>query len=420
MRISPTTISALLKGLERKKILKKLARKPNFSDEPPIFMYSANLNNTKKFSDGYNSTLTSTGISFSSAETALLKCLGEAIERFSILCYQEKDLLYSSFSQLKQDALDPKLYKDNQAIEERPLGWAKGVRLNTSSECLIPAQAIYLNYKISPPEVYLTDQVFSGSAGGFDLESALLRGLYEVVERDAFMTMYLAKISPPKIALSSFKNKQILRILESCKRYNLSVELFDITNDTEIPCFLTAVLDKTGFGPPITFGLKSSLNEELAIIGSLEEAFTTRHWIRIEFLRRKPSEFKINPKRVVTIMDRALFWLYPGMINNLQFLLDQPPKKSAPKASFSLNINEELDVAKDLLTKKGFDIFYADVNIRDFRKLGYFVYKVVIPKLQPLFLDESKRELRMDRLNEVSKYFGQKKLTINPIPHPFL
>lgn len=411
-------IKLLLEELISHNILRDIHREYFAADEPKFFSYAAPLNSSKGFSDGKPLILNAGGFSFEDKELALLKCLGEAIERFSTLVFRKNLLTYSTFESLMEPALNPALFTNKLTTNNTKLGWVKGFSLD-QEPYLIPAQVIYLNYAGQFKEPRLTQFITTGAAGGFDHESTILRGVYEVIERDAFMLTYLLKIRVPCIKLSTLENSRIDYIIQKAKRYNLELRVFDITNDLQIPSFLSVLIDRTGLGPPVSLGLKSSLSPIDAVIGSMEESFHTRPWMKHELLHGKRGDLKINPRDIKYLLERGLFWMSPKMLKHLDFLLNQPEK------GFKLLQNEitpakELRLVKNILEEKGFKVFYADITMKNFKKLGYLVYKVIIPELQPLFLNEGRREIRSKRVMDVSAYFGIEKAQINPVPHPFL
>ena len=389
------------------------------------FFYSAIIDDTSNFFKvkGYevsanNSISGGSGISFTSKYQALLKCLCECIERFCNLRFNRIDILYSAYSNLRKNSLDTYIYINNSEIREKKLGWINGVDFLDNKSCYLPAQLIYLGYPIKK-EVRLTSSISTGAAGGFDHETTLLRGIYEIIERDAFMTIYLNKISAKRIDIDKIKNKTIQKILDKCQRYNLELYLFDITNDIEIPSFLTLVIDRQGIGPAIVAGLKSGLNTTEAIIGSLEESLLCRFWLRYEVFKRKSKDFKIDPNKITSTMQRGLYWYPTQMLEKLDFLLRQNPVLIQISNSLSSPKNQ-LNYIRTIFLKKRIRIFYKDITIDNFRRLGYLIYKVVIPELQPLYLNENEKEIKINRLKKVSLYFGQKDFHINDIPHFFL
>lgn len=84
------------------------------------------------------------------------------------------------------------------------------------------------------------------------------------------------------------------------------------------------------------------------------------------------------------------------------------------------NKKQELKTVINMLNKRNYNVYYIDITTNLFKKLNYFVYKIIIPGLQPLYLDEGHKTLQYDRLNSVSRYFHKNALIINEVPHPLL
>lgn len=412
-------IKFILNELLSKKIIKSIDRYNTFYDEPSFFLYYAPLGSNENYSDKKipNNSL-GAGISIS-PHIAILKCLVECIERFCSYCYRNKSMPYLSYKEIKNYALDPALFDNNSSLREEKLGWIKGFNLSNDTTCLVPTQLVYLNYKKRGDEIILPQPgISTGTAGGFDHESTLLRGIYEVIERDSFMTIYLNKIQAPKIDLTTIKNKTVQLILDSCERYRLELQVFDIATDLGIPSFLSLIIDRTGLGTAVSCGAKSNLNAKLALTESILESFLVRFWMRSKLFESKLNIPRINPYAIDTNEKRGFFWSPTRMLEHLNFLLNQKP------VTFRYNRLEEpkqeLSKVKELFEKRQIKIFYVDITLPIFKKLGIIVYKAIIPNLQPLYLIENKKIVRIGRLKEVSKFFGQEKVLINNTPHPFV
>lgn len=424
-------IKILLNELEAKKIIRSIGKIRQFPDEPKLFLYGSVFNSVKKFFEDSTYVAEGFGASFSSRYEALLKCLCEGIERFCLGCYKNSMIVRARFTDLRQEALDPSEYTKDPLTRKNTFGWVKGFNLTKNVSCLVPAQLVYLRYIISsmqkPREVILTDINSTGAAFGFDHESTLLRAVYEVVERDAFMTTYLTKTSPKRVAIEKIKrklsvsaNKTITLILQKAKRYNLEIMLFDITNDIGIPSFLATTIDRTGLGLSFALGIKASLSMEDGILGSLREAFAGTTWLRTLLIESKTRISKIDPAKIHTVAERGLYWAPLSMLKHLDFLFHQPPKDITITPFRYTNAKEELNVVERMLGQRNMEIFYADITLANFRNLGYFVYKAIIPRLQMLNLDEAIRVIQHDRLKATAAYFGRKSYIINTLPQPFL
>lgn len=414
-------ITRLLAELEYRKILNDVTRIEPYPDEPKIYSYNISLNGTKNFSDGTDFHSDAGGFSFKSRQLALLKCLIEAIERFCSICYRDKNLFFSTFNNLKNNALDPSVYTKNNNTRTKIFGWVKGFNLINNQPCLIPAQLIYYNYSKVHKEPFLIEMNSTGAAGGFDYESTLLRGIYEIVERDAFLTVYLAKIDVPRIEVESIKDPHVKKMVNSAQRYNLELMLFDLTNDLKIPSFAGAVVDRTGLGPSMSFGLKSALSPHTAIIGALEEAFHTRPWLKGVILKNQANQFKVSTSDVNSILERGLLWLSPAMFKKMAFLINKQPKplKGVLKKS-KINKKEELEKIKNIFALNNMNIFWFDITLSFFKKIGILSYKAVIPELQHLYLHETRRSINLGRIKTVASHFGKTNFLLNSLPHPFL
>jgi len=421
-------INLLFEELTTKEIIQPISNISSvFFDEPKLYFYSTKFNQAQKYFKASRfkvntDNLAANGISSTSKYLALIRCLGESVERFCQCCYDNKLIIFSSYDNLikkhNKNVFDPKIYKKIPNINDKKMGWIKGYDLLKNKEIFIPAQLIYLNYQRAN-EPHLNPNISTGAAGGFSHESTILNGIYEIIERDAFMTIYLNRIRAKKIDLTGVNDKAIRTITKYFQKYGLDVSVYDITNDLHIPAFLTILIDNLKNTPKITLGIKSSLNVKKAILGSIEEAFQIRLYIRNELLKRKSTVYEINGKKIKSIFDRVLFWLSSSNIQKLDFITKQTPQV-VKFVSFKFNQIEELDEVKKRIQNKGLQVYYVDITLANFKKLNYSVYKAIIPGLQPLYLDESEKEWKIDRLKTVAHYFGKKKLVINTVPHPFL
>lgn len=396
-----------------------------YNDEPKLYQYSS------YFKEKYNNILqndsTASGISFDK-NSALIRLIGEIIERYS-LTSNDKISAYKSYielEQLKEKALNPleivKMMKSKMRLkysnsEAEKFRWTEARSL-TNRTILIPSQLIYVPYLFQNKELNLQSTISTGAAAGTSIEDAIYRGICEIIERDAFMIAYLNKLPSPKINLKALKDVEILKIIEILERYKLECVLLDITTDIGIPAFASILIDKTEMGPAISVGLKAGFDIKKSIIGAIEESLMTRSWIRDELIYKNKNQTR--KKIVSTIEDRANFWIPTSSIQYLNFWLENSNCKNIKLEKFKKTENDFLKIKKKLKDKK-IDTFYVDITDEKIKKYGFTVAKVIIPKLQPLYLDE-RYPLHAKRLYK----FQQKEIikkplnSLNKIPHPFL
>src|SRR3989344_4526407 len=96
IRTSFKKTAALYEQISNLGFIDQIVKMPQYPDEPFIFRYNTKLRNIKEFSDGYEVESTASGFSFESAQLALIKCLVEAVERFSSMLYLKHDIKYGS------------------------------------------------------------------------------------------------------------------------------------------------------------------------------------------------------------------------------------------------------------------------------------------------------------------------------------
>lgn len=421
------------------KLIKSFGRVLQYYDEPKFWQYSATLNSKFLSQDGTDFSSVASGISLTSEKTVMVKCLCEAVERYCNHAFFNSSVAHvGAYNQLKDAALNPRnvgAFSENQLKNKNfkkflisnnsRFSWTEGVSLTANKKILIPSQLIYLSYPHILDEPVIYPGISTGSAGGSCLSAALVRGICEIVERDAFMIFYLNKLEPKKIALNRLKDPKIQNLLDILSRYKMEVYSFDITTDIDIPTFLSVVVDRTGFGKSIALGLKCDLNQITAIIGSIEETFNSRSWLRTEYEKGEKKVALSDLLKNSDIRTRGLLWYPVEAIDNLSFLLNAPKSKDNINAKeIKRASGQQLEHILEIFKKHEYDVLYKDITLPVFKSLNYFVTKTIIPQMQPFYLNENYKLLGGRRLYDVPKKIGFKtKLRENQLnlyPHPFL
>lgn len=409
-----------------------ITRKYQHCDEPQFYQYSTSVRNQKsKISS------TGSGFSFISEKVAKIKCISEAFERKACEDFNLKDLIRSPYKNLSpENTLNPQIFipfsadqlkvKRNSKLfikETDIFYWGKVINLADKKEYLIPAQLIYTKF-IDKNEKIIRFPISTGAAANFSLDSALYNGICEIVERDSFMIMYLNKVCRSRINLRLIKDGRIQKILLKAKRYLLDVYMFDITTNLNIPSFLCVVIDNSGYGLSVSTGLKSDLDPVVAMLGSLQEAFHTRSWIRscVEIGDINP-EIKAN--ETSSIKDRGAFWFKVNQIKNLNFLLNLPEKRYVFDKKIPVDDLSKLSIAANTIYKQDMHIYYKDLTAKELKGFNYYVVKVIIPELQPLYLNDRYPYLGNKRIYTVPVELDLLKRPhnvseLNMYPHPFL
>jgi len=421
MRSQINEIKILYDLLSKARVVGSIAPVNSFSDDPRFFEFSAKLNLTKENTDGIKDTIDATGVDFFEPEVALLKCLGESIERFSLYSYRKRNIKYINVSKWPQEVFPMSSFSPFLK-EDLKVGYIKGINITDNKNIIIPAKLVYLGYKAKKNEVdYQYPLISTGAAGGFDFESTILRGIYEIIERDTFINTYLLSITVPMVDLKKIESEELSKIIISIERYNLELYVFHLTNDLAIPSFCSLLIDKTGIGLSVSVGAKAGLNIIDAIIGSISETLMIRTSMRTNALfPNENSEKEQKDVFLHEILKRGSYWWSTEKLKNLNFLLEQSPQRMNVK-DFNGSKKEELNQVIKILKDRNFKIYFADITADIFKESNYRVIKVLIPGLQPIYLYENQKKfINKKRLKQVSDFFGIKNQKINKIPHPFL
>jgi len=418
-------------------LIKDIGRVLQYYDEPKPWQYSASIDSKFLNQKGRSFDSAASGISFFSEKYALLKCLSEAIERYcNFSFFKSSDKIISTFKVLKNDAIDPisivgfsKNQLKSDALKKFRINnnsvfsWTQGKSLTTNQNILIPSQLIYLSYPFLKDEPSIYPSISTGCAGGECLSAALVRGICEIIERDAFMIFYLNKLPATKIQLELIDDSRIKALLNTFKRYCMEVYSFDLTTDITVPTFLSIVINRTGIGKSVSIGMKCGLDSTSALVGSIEETFTSRTWLRTEFESHPGKVSASDLLKKSDIKTRGFLWYPKSAIKKLDFLLNSQKRTSQlPLSRINKTSGEQLEILVSLLSKLGLEIIYKNITAPIFKKLNFFVAKVIIPKAQPFYLNESKKLLGGERLYKVPGKLGFKTSNskLNNFPHPFL
>ncbi len=398
-----------------------------FYDEPTYFHYGSitSTRYTNKETSNYyyhNEQSIGIGVSTQSAHTALVKSIMESLERFSLRALPTDKIKIISpeiLSKKKVNYLFPSILKDRKTN----IGWIKGIQITPGreKEILIPAQLIFLEpysafinkYNLSK-EPLLGPITSSGAAAHLHLDKSIEKGIYELIERDTTMSIYLNEIPAHPIQHDTIPFRSVKKIIKKCQRYKLEVYLFVLTTDNIIPVAMTILIDRTGLGPLLIVGSHSSNSLETSMLHSIEEAIVFRLGMRKEIMKSKKIFFDINPHEIVDTQSMQFFWHSPLRLKLLNFLINQRP------IPFNTNWISPFSFRQliSYLHNNSHFIYYVDITPPQLKRLQIHVSRVIIPSLQPLYINQSQPYFNKPRLQKVSTFYNKKTFHINTIPHP--
>lgn len=413
-------------------VIQEIGRCQTSVDIPNLYHYYAYMSNTNAFCEQSNVRY-GRGVGITQ-ERAILKAAGEGIERYCSAIYNKKDLLLSSFEKINEPALSPletNLYSDDfylnhlnykKFTNSTSIRWKKSLDLKKNIETYIPAAMIYLPYRVDNDEEKIVQNISTGLACHSSYEEAVIGAICEVLERDAFMIHWRAKLAPPSIDISTLPIS-ILCLIQNYLDYGFSIKLFNITTDVNIPVVLAVMEAVNVDSPVLAVSGACNISVEAAILSAIEELELAREHAFYLCMSHKKQR-NILQEEVKSQKDHALFWQDKRNIDLISFLKKSKLTVSyqdLQKLDFSHNENP-LSILKDRIFSCGIGIFIADLTTDDILSMGLYVVRAVLPEAHPLSFGYGYEQFNCARLLSVSNFLGKPIELMegfNKVPHPF-
>lgn len=367
------------------------------------------------------------------------KAIGEILERYSLTIYHKKNLLRSSLRALKDKkipAFDLNLLaefseeqkKNNPKLrfnEKSVFYWEKAERVLTGETIFLPAQIAHWNY-YEELEPFLGDNNTSGAGGFFTREGAILSGLYELIQRDAFLIYWLNGLTPRAIDPKTVPDEDFQNILAESERYGFEIYCLDITSDTGVPVFVVIISDPSGKCQRFSLGAGCQANPAKALYRALEEAWSIYYWIRPQpsypALGKNYQPFRER----INVLERLRLWANPEMDERFKFFISGQ-KKSFKEINF--DYPKEFTSQKEelaFLVKRienlgpGYEVYCYQAKRPILTEVGYYSVQVFVPEFIRMYFNEMNAYLGKRRLKEVPPKLGFRAAEeLNPLPHPF-
>jgi ribosomal protein S12 methylthiotransferase accessory factor len=375
-------------------------------------------------------------------ESAYGKAIGETIERCLLTLYKDQDLFYGTYSAFRRQGRNPlnighlnsflpwqkeRNQKPN-VTHESVVSWVSGTELLSEKKVLLPAQCVFWNYRFRPEETVLLNPTTNGGAGHFTFEEAVLAGLYEGVERDAFFLYWLNTISPPIIDIDTFPSGSVAHEIRArCERYGLQVYFLDTTSDIPVPSCVCALVDPREPNLRVTIGGGSGFDIEKNVSSSFLEALSVSNYaLSLEQLDLPIDYEPFSGNPPIGKKERISFWKGRQALDRFSFFISGE-KIRAHESSFYKNARkfnsakEEYVYMLNVLREKGegYELYCYTATHPVLKRIGYIVVKVIVPKLFPLYLREHMATLESERLRQAASRFGTDRARLNPLPHPY-
>lgn len=407
---------------KRAGIIRYLTSDPPDRSKLNVTWTSAAVLNRSKFPEQTSSKTTGYGAGLTAVE-AMAKAAAEAIELYAASRCSDNELLHSTISALTEDFLDPRqLYLHDRAQYKQPnfpfrrfnarsrIAWTRGQWLDTRAAVWLPAFLTYFGMDL-PLEKDFSQVTTSGLATGTSVEDASLRAIWELVERDAFMTTWLCQLPARRLVLDSALEPGALGIVRELETQGMEVRLYLLSTGIKIPVVLCVVLGDGKHWPGATIGLGAHHNVATAARKAILEQALMGPALRREMLSGKRRIPK-RPQDITTPLDHALYYIPKSRARAFDFLerKEIPPGSlmDLPKAQ-----RTSLDGCVKVLKAAGVRVAIKDLTPPDLVSESPFcVVRALATTLQPIHFGFDFVRLSSPRLKRLMNG------GINPNPHP--
>ncbi len=370
-------------------------------------------------------------------EEAIRGAIGEAIERYCASHVDQQAAFLSTWQAMPDKAVAPAdfvLYSAGQYERgsipyhrwdlKDEVTWMVARELPSDRVVFVPASLIYLQFPRSRMEDGLAPATSNGLAAGPNLEYAILHGLYECIERDAFLITWMAKLPAPEVRFTD-ADPLPEAIREHYRHFGVELRVFRMCTDIRSHVIMAIALDHTGKGPAAVVGLGCHASPRKALRRAILEICQVHPGEARRYREQPPQERLKKAEDVKSLEDHSAWVTVPERLGEFSFLLDNgriERIEDLPDYSTG-DLQQDLAQCVASLQEAGCRVLYADLSTPDVLDYGLRVARGIATGLQPIHFGWGEERLGGTRLFELPQKLGfanarLKEEDLNPCPHP--
>lgn len=326
-----------------------------------------------------------------SKDHAKASAMMEGFERYSAEKQESDDTIFATPNEIgeKGEYIEPKSLNLPQKFEKADLGdtkfeWNLAHDIITGNDYYVLSNAVFHPYNHDSDVESLFKSNTNGLASGNVLEEAILHGIFEVIERDAWSIFEMTHKNYSQINIDSIESELIKEIIDKFESQGIKIKLMDFTADINIPTIAASADDTvTRDAGLLTLGIGTHLDPEVAILRALTEVAQSR-------------ATQINGAREDTV--RADFAREAGYermkrINKYYFRQEEEQiNLSDIENKSTTSIDEDIDIVKEELIANDIKhVLYTDLTRPE---VDVSVVRVIIPEMEVYAIDPSRAGYR--------------------------
>lgn len=338
-------------------------------------------------------------------EQAEFKAIMEAAERHACGVVPQEQLIRSTARKLGNQAISPKRvvaytkaqYRNGLPFtpfsKDREYWWKSVSTLSGSEEKYLPVECLYypVEHELTPNPY--TAASSSGVAAGLSFEDALLRALYEAIERDAFMVTWLSHVTMPLIDQQTIPEDCQKRI-RSLVSIGYRLYVVDITLEFSSVVLALAVSEQVQ--PALVLGAAANPDIEKAVSKALGEVENQLYWER-----RNPENIHSisDATEVNSVLDHAALYTSPKHLPKAAFLW-RGKKRPMNRSNSSI---QDVSTILGKLKQHGIETAVLDLTPEYLKRAGVWVVRALPLGLIPISFGYGNEPLGMTRYKQMAK-----------------
>lgn len=313
------------------------------------------------------------------------------------------------------------------------IDWVRAYSLGRRGPVLVPERSVFYGPR---PDGWpgFAFETSSGCAIGSTPEEAVLHGIRELAERDAFLLTWYRRLALPEVSLTKLRDRDLRLLLRRAEQATgARFRAFLATMEYGLPSlWLTAELDSAE-GPCVLAGGAAHLSAASALRAGLYELVGLVLAARYGHAARRAEATRMlaDPDEIRLMADHALVNSLPAARGRFSFLLDAdngelrlddiPPV--APDGG--TDVRALLGELVRRLDSAGLDVLAADQTTPEAAAAGLSCVRVIIPGLVPItFGHAQRRVVGLPRLTDGPPGAPYRSTLeagaeVGDVPHPF-
>ncbi|WP_127503865.1 TOMM precursor leader peptide-binding protein [Actinoplanes solisilvae] len=305
----------------------------------------------------------------------------------------------------------------------RPIPWVWGQNLHTGGPVLVPRRLSFYSSPAAGDTFLLSSS--SGCATGSCLEEAILFGLLELIERDAFLLAWYGDLTLPRIDLDSGP-PAVRAMADRAELQGYRLYAYDNRIDLDVPVVTSVAVRHDGGPGLLSFAAAAHLDPSQALAGALAETLTyVPH--QPSTVRRRRSELEAmadDYSLVQRLPDHsALFGLPRMAVHAASYLTDDaglPADRLYAERPRTMDLRDDLRRVLDLLRTRELEAIVVDQTTPEQAAIGLHSVCTIVPGLLPIdFGWRRQRAPHMPRLRTAPAAAGFTVGDLRLVPHPF-